>query len=124
MKEGWLRDLIIFSVSTGMRRREILNLTWPDVDLVRRLIHIQSSANFTTKCGKRRTIPMNDLVHAILVRKSRQMTDGYIFSRRNRQIGRSYLSHLFKCYIRLAKLDDELHFHGLRHTHAGLLRMG
>jgi integrase len=53
-----------------MRRGEIINLRWTDVDLERRVVQIQSRGTFKTKQGKRRTIPLSDT--AVYLLKSRK----------------------------------------------------
>jgi site-specific recombinase XerD len=121
LSEGWLRELVVFSVATGMRQNEVLNLTWRDVDLERKLIHIQSSATFNTKQGKRRTIPMSDGIYSLLAGKAGRTTQEYVFIRHGRRIGDSFLTHSFKRKLRQAKLDEALHWHSLRHTHASWL---
>ena len=118
ISEGWLHDLVVFAVSTGVRQVEMLNLRWQDVDLERRLITIQSSQTFRTKAGKWRVLPMNDVVAALLHRRAERAAAGFVFTRRGRPIGKSYLQHRFKRFVREAGLDDRLHWHSLRHTHA------
>ena len=119
--EQWLRELIVFAVSTGMRQAETLNLRWQDIDLGRKLIHIQSNPTFKTKQGKTRTIPMNEVVHAMLSSKAERSTSEYVFTRKGRRIGESYLTHSFKECRENAGLDERLHWHSLRHTHASWL---
>lgn len=121
MGEHPFRELVLFAVATGMRQGEILNLRWADVDLSRKLIHIQSNPTFRTKAGKRRTIPMSNTVHAMLSSKAARATTQLVFSRNGRMFGESYLTHKFKKFLRLAGLDELLHFHSLRHTHASYL---
>ena len=36
----WLQEIIVFALHTGMRRGEILNLHWSQVDLTRRTLTI------------------------------------------------------------------------------------
>ena len=124
VNEEWLRELIMFAVGTGMRQGEMLNLRWQDVDLERRVIHIQSNAAFRTKHGMRRTIPVSDMVHALLTAKGQKHVNEYVFSRRGKRIGASYMAHLFKRYVRRTGLDDRLHWHSLRHTHTSWLVQG
>lgn len=64
--EDWLKEIIIFATLTGMRRGEIINLKWSDIDLQSKTLSIQSNATFTTKQGKRRTIPLNESAVYIL----------------------------------------------------------
>jgi integrase len=64
--EKWFKQLVVFTVATGMRRGEVLNLTWQMVDLQRRFLHIESGGDFWTKGGKKRTIPLNELALRVL----------------------------------------------------------
>lgn len=90
-----------------MRRGELLNLRWQDVDLQRRLIHIQSTPTFRTKQGRKLVIPLNDTAFYML--NGKQIFDGR-------------LTHAFKKAVRRAQLEkDGLHFHSLRHTFASWL---
>jgi len=121
VEEDWLKEMIVFAVCTGTRRGEMLNLRWKDVDFTRRLIHIQNSEAFRAKHGKSRVIPMNDVVCSLLSTKMANSRSEYVFTRKRRMIGKSYLSHLFKRYVRKAGIDDRMHWHSLRHTHASWL---
>lgn len=66
-KDDWFKDVLVTAAMTGLRRSEILNLKWSDVDFDRSLIHIQSSDTFRTKAGKRRSVPMHDVVKQLLL---------------------------------------------------------
>ena len=118
VSEGWLKDLILAAVLTGLRKGELLNLTWRDVDFDRRLLHIQSGENFRTKGGKRRNMPLNEVLHQLLWKKAQRSTDEYVFTVKGRRILGTSLSHKFKVYVRRAGLNPKLHFHSLRHTFA------
>lgn len=121
IKESWLKDIVLFAVLTGMRRGEILNLRWQDVDLERRIIFVQSSQTFRTKFGKRRTVPMSDPAYD-LIDKLQKGTSDYVFTLNGAKIFDGWVSHKFKQYVRKANLDDtKLHFHSLRHTFASWL---
>jgi integrase len=41
----WLRPLLVASLHTGMRRGELLTLTWKDVDFSRGLLRVERSKN-------------------------------------------------------------------------------
>jgi integrase len=56
-----LGDVIRFAIATGMRRGEILTLSWSNVDLQARTAHLPQ-----TKNGESRTVPLNAAALAIL----------------------------------------------------------
>ena len=123
IKEEWLRDVVIFAALTGMRKGEIINLQWKDVDLKRRLITVQSNDNFTTKRGKRRTPPMNETIIELLQRRQVQAFNEYVLTRAGQRIDKDWNSALFKKYIIQLKLNPKLHFHRLRSSFASWLVM-
>ncbi len=118
VSERWLRDLIFAAVCTGLRRGELLNLTWRDVDFSRRLIHVQSNENFRTKWGRRRSLPINETLYQLLWTKAQRSLSEYVFTFEGTLPRESWVSHLFKRYVRKAGLNEKLHFHSLRHTFA------
>ncbi len=111
--EIWFRELVVFAVLTGLRRAEIVNLRWVDVDMERRVIHIQSSPRFKTKQGKQHTIPLNSTALELLRAKRGRQAGEYVFTLDgNVRISCDWVSHLFKRYVRKANLaDDRVHFH-------------
>jgi integrase len=50
----WISPIILFAIETGMRRGEIVNGRWDDVDFDTRIFHIP-----ITKNGQPRTIPLS-----------------------------------------------------------------
>ncbi len=121
ISEEWLRELIVFAVLTGMRRGELINLRWQDVDLHRKLIHIQSNPTFKTKQGKKRVVPMNEVVYNLLHSKAEKARSEYIFNLKGFKINDDHASKKLKKYVAETKLDGKLHFHSLRHTFASWL---
>ena len=116
----WLHDLIVMAVSTGMRAGELTNLTWPHVDLDRRVLRVANSANFQTKTGRSRIIPLN--AHACdLLAEREERGEKYVLTMRGRQIGKNWVSSAFKKVVRRLGLREELHFHSIRHTFASWL---
>jgi site-specific recombinase XerD len=123
--EPWFRELVVFAVLTGLRRAEIVNLRWVDVDLDRGVIHIQSSPRFKTKQGRRRTVPLNSTALEMLKAKRNQQGGEHVFTLHGEGISPDWVSHLFKRYVRKAKLADQrLHFHSVRHSFASWLVQG
>ncbi|MBS4027709.1 MAG: site-specific integrase [Ignavibacteriales bacterium] len=123
IKEQWLKEIVIFAVCAGMRKGEIINLKWNNIDFDRRTITIESNATFKVKNGKRRVIPMNNICYHLLRTRSEKNISDFVFSINEKQIYGYWLTHLFKRYIRLAGLSERLKFHSLRATFASWLVM-
>jgi len=119
IKEDWLREIVLFAAATGMRRGEVLNLCWPDVDLERRYLIVRTTPTHRTKSGRMRTIPLNDIALSML--QSKTPTHELVFTNNGHSILGNWVQHLFKRYVRKVGLDDKLHFHSLRHTTASWL---
>jgi integrase len=102
---------------TGMRRGEILTLTWDKVDLRSRVISLEAS---DTKDKEPRTIPICDELYEILDRIPRYLHTSYVFSYKGGPVKGIYRTLKRACrlagipYGRFAK--DGFVFHDLRHT--------
>jgi len=107
--EGELLAFVKFGLNTGMRRGEIVALTWRDIDIHRGQIHILDS-----KSGKGRILQMNETVKGILLSLRKQPDSDLIFS--------SYFRKEFDEAVTAAELED-FTFHDLRHTFASHLVM-
>lgn len=109
----YLRPIIIAALNTGMRRGEILNLQWSQVDLNKRTIRVEN-----TKSGKNRIIPVNEILYQELskIRSSSQIND-FIFL--NPQTGKPFVDvkRSFKTTCKELGIKN-LRFHDLRHTFA------
>jgi integrase len=117
IKEPWLLDIVRFDVNTGLRRGEIMDLKWKDVDLANKRMLIQSSEAYHVKHGKIRKVPLNKLAFEIVNKQKK--TSEWVFSDADGQrFGDEYVSKTFKAYVRVCKLSEELHFHSLRATFA------
>ncbi len=104
----WLRSLLIFALHTGMRRGEILNLLWKDVDFSRRLLVVTKSKN-----GDKRSIPMSQTLYDTL----KSMNKVVDISSRVFPISVRSLREAFDSALTKAGIAD-FHFHDLRHTFA------
>jgi integrase len=56
-----LKPLIVLALETAMRRGELVGITWSDVDLHRRIVHLQ-----LTKNGDSRDVPLSQLATTTL----------------------------------------------------------
>lgn len=122
IKESWLKEMVIFATLTGLRRAELVNLRWTDVDLNRYIIAIQSNPTYKTKQGKRRVLPLSDSALFMLRQKTKGKVSEYVFTLNGKGVKGEWLSHKFKYYVYKCKFqEDKLHFHSLRHTFASWL---
>ncbi|MFC1769592.1 tyrosine-type recombinase/integrase [Nitrospirota bacterium] len=103
----WLRPLIITALHTGMRKGEILNLKWKDIDFTRKLLIVHK-----TKNGKKRSIPMSQTLIATLQGIKVIDISGKVFSRSDRSIRAAFDKAKAKAAI------EDFRFHDLRHTFA------
>jgi integrase len=113
-----LKPIVITALSTGMRRGEIINLKWDDVDFSQGHITIWESKN-----GESHTAPMSDLLAETLRRQKeeRRPRNPLVFPS---PTGKPYTDfrQSFKSACREARITD-FRFHDLRHTFASHLVM-
>jgi integrase len=106
-----LADLVEFSLFTGVRRGEALDLTWDRVDRARGVIRLE-----LTKSGRRREVPLSSNADTVLARRWTPEAKGYVFRSRNWNSFRS----AWESALVVAGIED-LRFHDLRHTFASWL---
>jgi integrase/recombinase XerD len=109
-----------------MRLGELVNMKWTWIDLNENQILLQCSDSFTTKSKSCRVIPFNSHLGNIFINRWPKVlsikNDDFVFYRLNGiRLNENYVSKKFKEYVRLAGLNDKIHFHTLRHSFASLL---
>lgn len=115
-----LHDIILLAAMTGLRRGELLALSWEDVDLKQGTLLVHSTIGHTTKGGKIRLIPMNTTLKELFEKMPK--TEGVIFTgERGGWKKGDFIARRFKKACADCELDSKLHFHSLRHTFASLL---
>ena len=112
----FLKPIILVAVNTGMRKGELFNLRWSDLDFEKRLIYLSD-----TKGAARREVPMNDIVHDTVLAMQRNPHSIYVFCHQNGKPYRDIRASLDKA-AREARIE-RLRFHDLRHTFASQLVM-
>jgi integrase len=111
-----LKPILIVALNTGMRKGEILNLRWNDIDFDRYFIFIRE-----TKSGRSRKVPMNYLVLEAL--NSLKRESEYVFYNPETKKRIKDVKTAFKAACRRAGIKD-LRFHDLRHTAATYMVTG
>lgn len=111
----YLAPIIVLDINTGLRRRNILNLRWDQVDFKRRIIRIESR----TKSGRPHNLPLNDTAFQKL-HELHQKTGShpYVFVHlEGRFEGQPItdIKNAFNAAVARAKIKN-FRFHDLRHT--------
>lgn len=109
---AYMKPILICALHTGMRKGEILKLTWDNVDLEAGYIYVTK-----TKSGKNRSIPISPLLLKELKKLFIQRKGSYVFASPITQEPYSDLKRSFDSLKTKANIDDFV-FHSLRHTAA------
>ena len=83
-KNPYLKAIVTAALHTGMRRGEILGLTWERVDFARGVLLLDR-----TKSGRRREVPMNRAVYDALSALPSEPREGLLFHRGGAAWGQS-----------------------------------
>jgi len=121
--EEWLRAVVMFAATTGMRQGEILSLRWDQVDLRARMVRIGNNATFHTKTGKRRAIPLSETALWVLKGLPTHTASDYVFTLRGRPLLRRWVTTKLRRKIRELGLDRRLNFKALRASFASWLAL-
>lgn len=105
-----VKQIVTLALHTGMRRGEIFNLKWFDVDFARGFIQVRES-----KSNKKRPIPMNSTVSSLLGGLKRKSE--YVFPSPRTGAKLDNIKKSFHRAVEKAGIED-FRFHDLRHTAA------
>ncbi len=125
----WLRPLITVAIHTGMRKGELLNLTWSNIDFLSETVHVREA-----KSGEGRRLPMNSVARAALLKLREQRRErlrarvvnrneasGYVFGAPEGGLMLNLNRYWYPALKRAG--NEDLHFHDLRHTFASRYMM-
>lgn len=114
-----LHDVVTLFLCLGCRKRELLDLAWPDVDLARAVVAFRR-----TKNGKPRTVPLPGPALDILRRRSvaRRPADVLVFPGRRKRTQGMSIDRAWSHAVKQAGLVD-FRLHDLRHSCASYLVM-
>ena len=116
--ENW-QLVILLGCRAGLRRGEIVNLDWQDIDLNKKIITIQPKANWQPKDFECRDIPIDALLFKYLS-KVENKTGSVIQTKYNKDFSLGGISHYFIEKV-LKKVGLRGSLHTLRHTFASHL---
>lgn len=116
-----LQPIVVLALNTGMRRGEMLQLEWRDVNLAMGMITIRQPKNHET-----RHVPMNQRVRDALMKHPKRIVDGklcpYVFSTPKGEQIKS-IRNGFDAALKRAGIDKHIRPHDMRHTFASHLVM-
>jgi len=98
-KIGWI---VLFALETGMRRSEIANLKWPDINLAERLASVSQSKN-----GHPRYVPLSK--PAVQAVEQMERSSEYVFGMSSNAIRLAWQR------LKTAQQIENVRFHDLRH---------
>ncbi len=100
----YLHSLVVLAIETGMRFGELVSITWDNVDLKARTIHLPD-----TKNGHPRTVPLS--MRALEALNSLSSSDGMkVFAQH-----RGTIRVAFGAALKRSGVGSDLRFHDLRH---------
>jgi integrase len=100
----WMKPLVEFALETGMRRGEMLALTWANVDLINRTAYLP-----LTKNGESRTVPLSSKAIQIL-QSLPSSIKGQVFPIKPEAVAAAFIKATRRAGVK------DFHFHDLRHT--------
>jgi|TARA_B110000902_G_scaffold259465_1_gene330833 integrase len=114
-----LKPMVILSINTGLRRGEIFNLKWTDVDFDKKLLTVEGQ---TAKSGQTRHVQLNSEALSVLKAWRGQTMKGFVFPS---PITRGRFDNIKKSWNLLREQAGvpDFRFHDLRHTFASKLVM-
>lgn len=120
---GYIYEVVMLAIYTGMRRGEIRSLRWEDIHLDSKKIHIQAKRiegeeEFTPKNGEASTVNIPDRLYEILINMDHK--GPYIFGGK-KPLPANLFYKAFKEVVLRAGLDPNLTLHHTRHTYGSTL---
>jgi integrase len=113
-----IKKILAVGYWTGMRKGEILNLTWDRVDLKNRLISLQAK---DTKEGKAKNIPIGPKLHKVMKKIPRALHSQHVILFNGKRIKRHFTAALKKACDKAGiqwgrEVQGGFIFHDIRHS--------
>ena len=129
VKNPRARTFLLIALHTGMRRGEILGLTWDNIDFQKKMIYVRKSALLGRNCKEttvndylkteagKRDIPLSEELEAWLQKEKKVSHSKYVLAMRNHKpLTQSAYRSMWKLIERELP-DTHITAHILRHTY-------
>ena len=103
-----IKPIIICALQTGMRKSEIFNLQWANINYDYNYIEL-----LETKSGKARKIPISDKLNKVFSKQSKNYN--YVFTNLDTGLPYKDIHKSFNAVLKKANIKN-FRFHDLRHT--------
>lgn len=120
---GELESIIYLLVKTGLRRQELMNLEWSDIDYKKNELHVRNKVDFETKTGDPRTLPLAADLKSFLKTLPTTSSNYVLVAPRTKNrdmLGRSISRQFYRLVRRIRRERDKsfplITLHSLRHT--------
>ena len=115
----YLSPMVLLAKNTGLRRGELFNLRWSDVNFVAKQLTVRGEK---AKSGQTRHIPMNEEALSVLMSwRTQTVEKGLVFATEN-GTALTTIKDSWSSLLRKAKIEN-FRFHDLRHDFASKLVM-
>ena len=115
-----LKDFILVAFMTGMRRSELTNLKWNQIDLEKGFIYL-NNINSLTKSRKMRTIPMTLGCIEIIKSRLSKNESPYVFTYKSKEWDNNIRYNFNKLVNQVFGENSKITIHTLRHSFASNL---
>ena len=114
-----LYRMAVIAGNTALRVREMVNLTWPDINWKAKELYVRAKEDWTPKDWEERAIPLNQQADSFLrIQKKENLIGLYVFPRKDgKKYGRGLDVRMERAFKK-AGLMPGGGFHALRHTYA------
>ncbi len=126
-KDSYIYPIIMTALHTGMRKSELFNLKWSDIDFDQDIIMVQSKPDWHTKNYKARTLQITPSLHKVLAEHRKMQCEigfesEYVFTYKGEKLLDSITKSL-RTILKKAGLSRDVTLHTFRHTFASQLVM-
>ena len=104
----YIKPLIICALQTGMRKSEIFNLQWSNINFDFNYIEL-----LETKTGKARKVPISNTLLRVIMKQSQEYD--YVFINPDTKMPYKDIHKSFQSALKKANINN-FRFHDLRHT--------